>query len=63
MGVGFRPNCMLTAIQFDNQMSIGAKEIDDEAVDGKLPPEFPAAKAAITQTKPKQSFGVSLIAA
>jgi hypothetical protein len=43
---------MLAAIEFDDEMSVGAKEIDDKAVDGELSSEFPSTKAAITQTKP-----------
>jgi hypothetical protein len=43
---------MLTAVQFDDEMWISTKEIDDKAIDRELSSEFPTAKAAITQAKP-----------
>jgi hypothetical protein len=55
--------CVLTAVEFDDQVSIGAKEIDDEAIDGTLTPKFPSAETAITQAKPKYAFYVRLITA
>jgi len=61
--VGFRSNGMLTAIQFDDEMSIRAKEVDNKPVDGELSSEFTAAEPAVTQTKPQRSFCIRLIAA
>jgi hypothetical protein len=49
---------MLTAVQFDNEMGVSAKEVDDITVDRELPPEFPAIQAPITQTKPQYSFRI-----
>jgi len=43
---------MLPTVEFDEQMSIRAKEIDNKSVDWELPSEFPACKPAITQAKP-----------
>ena len=54
---------MLTAIQFDDEMSIRAKEVDNKPVDGELSSEFTAAEPAVTQTKPQRSFCIRLIAA
>jgi hypothetical protein len=51
-------SCMLTAVQFDNEMGVSAKEVDDITVDRELPPEFPAIQAPITQTKPQYSFRI-----
>jgi hypothetical protein len=45
--VGFCPNRMLTAVQFDDQASVGTKEIDNESVDWKLSSEFPTAKTTV----------------
>jgi hypothetical protein len=38
---------MLSAIEFNDQMRIGAAEIDDEAVDRKLPSELPTIETAV----------------
>jgi hypothetical protein len=40
--IGVRSNCMLTAIQFDDEMRVSTKEVDDITVDRELPPKFPA---------------------
>jgi len=39
---------MLSTVEFDDQMSVRTKEVDNKSVDGKLSSEFPAAQAAIT---------------
>ncbi|MGA8497241.1 MAG: hypothetical protein WB764_17275, partial [Xanthobacteraceae bacterium] len=54
---------MLTAIQLDNEVRVGAKEIDNKAIDWELSSKFPAAEPGITQTKPQHSFRIRLIAA
>jgi len=54
---------MLTAVQFDNEMRVSTKEVDNKPVDRELPPKFPAAQAAITQAKPQCSLRISLLAA
>jgi hypothetical protein len=56
-------NGVLAAIQLDDEVSIGAKEVDDKTVDGELSSELPAGKPAVTQTKPQRSFRIRLIAA
>ena len=61
--ISFRSNAVLTTIQFDDEMGVGAKEVDNKAVDWELSFELPAAQAAITQTKPQHSFHIRLIAA
>jgi hypothetical protein len=61
--VGLRLHGMLPAVEFNDQMRIGAAEVDDEAIDRKLPSEFPTAETAVAQPKPQQTLGVCLIAA
>ena len=61
--VSFCSNCMLPAIELNDEMCIGTEEIDDKTVDGKLPSKFPSAKTTIAKTKPQHAFGVRLIAA
>ena len=63
MRIRLRSNGMLTAIQLDDEVSIGAKEVDNKTVDWKLPSEFPARQPAITQAKPQYSFRIRLTAA
>jgi len=53
---------MLPAIDFDDQLSVGAKEINDEAIDRYLSLEFPSIEPAIAQAKPQHALGVGLIA-
>jgi hypothetical protein len=43
---------MLAAIQFDNQPSVGAKEINDVGPNWDLPAPFPAGQATIAQLAP-----------
>jgi len=43
---------VLSAIDFDDQLSIGTKEIHDEAIDRYLPFELSSIKSAIPQAKP-----------
>jgi hypothetical protein len=38
--IGLGLNCMLPAVELDDEMSLGATEIDDKSVDRKLPSEF-----------------------
>jgi hypothetical protein len=38
---------MLPAVEFDNQTSRQATEVDDEGTDGLLPPKFVTRKLAI----------------
>jgi hypothetical protein len=62
LSVGLCLNRVLAAVDFHNQASIGTKEIDDEAINGKLSPKFPPAKTAIPQAKPKRALRISLVA-
>jgi hypothetical protein len=61
--VGFRLHGMLSAVELNDQVRIGAAEVDDEAVYGKLPSEFPTADTTVAQPKPQHAPGVCLIAA
>ena len=58
---GFGSDWCLTAVDFDDQVSIGAKEVDDEAIDRELSPKFPSAKTAIARAKPRRALGIRLI--
>jgi len=49
---------VLAAVQFDDQLGLAAKEIDNEAVNGDLSPEFPATELAIANEAPKLRFGL-----
>jgi hypothetical protein len=49
---------MLPAINFDDEFSVGAYEIDDVSVDRDLSLQFPTRKAAIEQAEPQQALGV-----
>jgi len=53
---------VLPAIEFNDQVCIGAKEIDNKSVDRKLSSKFPPCETAITQAKPKYALSVRLIA-
>jgi len=46
---GVQLDGVLAAIEFDYQFGVGAEKVDREAVDRRLPPEFPAIKLAIAQ--------------
>jgi hypothetical protein len=54
---------VLTAIELNDQMSVGAKEIDNKAIDGELPSKFPSAKTAVAQAQPQHALCIRLIAA
>jgi hypothetical protein len=53
---------VLSAIDFDDQLSLCTQEIDDVSVDGYLSLEFQSSKSAVSQTKPQQPLGIRLIA-
>jgi hypothetical protein len=40
-------NRMLAAIQFDNEMRVSTKEVDDISIDRELPPKFRAVQATV----------------
>jgi hypothetical protein len=52
--------CMLAAIEFDDQSSFQANEIDDVTPDGVLPLEFVSVQTAIANLLPEFSLGVRL---
>jgi hypothetical protein len=60
VAVPFSLLVMLTAVDFDDELRLGADEIDDVSVDRDLPLEFPTGEAAVTQAKPQQALGVGL---
>src|SRR5437763_1647487 len=52
---------MLSAIDFDDDLSVRAQEVHDVSVDRYLSLEFPSAKPAISQAKPQDPLGICLI--
>jgi len=54
---------MLATVEFDDEMRVGTKEIDDITIDRKLSSEFPPEKPAVAETKPQQPLRIRLIAA
>jgi len=61
--IGALSNGMLSAIKLNDQMRVGAKEIDNEPIDWTLPSKFPTSETPIAQSEPKCPFGICLIAA
>jgi hypothetical protein len=43
---------MLPAIDFDDELPVGAEEIDDVSVDRDLSLEFPTGKSALAKAEP-----------
>ncbi len=54
---------MLTAIEFDDDESLGCAEIDDEVADSYLAPELDSVQAVRAQMTPEDSLGIGLITA
>jgi hypothetical protein len=52
---------MLSAIDFDHQLGVQAKEVDDVRLDGLLPPKLRPGESAIAQVVPKDILGIRLI--
>jgi hypothetical protein len=52
---------MLSAVNLDDEPSIGTEEVADKSIDWHLSLEFPSVKPAITQAKPQHALGISLI--
>ena len=50
---------MLTAISFNDEVMLGAGEIDDEIADRMLPAKPVAGQTAIAQNRPESPLGVS----
>ena len=61
--VGRYLHSMLSAADFNDQMSISAAEIDNKTADGKLSAEFPTGQTAIARPEPQCAFCVGQIAA
>src|SRR5262245_32744550 len=55
---------MLPAIDFDDELPVGAEEVDDVSIDWDLPLEFPTGEAAVAQAKPERArrFGCDAVA-
>jgi hypothetical protein len=49
---------VLTAIDFDHQLVLGAGEVDYKVADRVLPAEFVAQQPAISQSRPHSPFGI-----
>jgi hypothetical protein len=49
---------VLTAIDFDHQLVLGAGEVDYEVADRVLPAEFVTRQPAISQSGPHSPFGI-----
>jgi hypothetical protein len=62
IGIAISVLIMLTAIDFYNELSVGAKKVDYKSIDRHLSLEFRAAKSTIPQTEPKHTLGIRLIA-
>jgi len=54
---------VLSTIQLDDQLCVGAAEIDNKSVERHLSPEFQAAEAVAAQSEPQRSFGIGLLPA
>ncbi|GAB1717979.1 MAG: hypothetical protein NTAFB05_30210 [Nitrobacter sp.] len=53
-------NRVLAAIQFDDELTAGAAEIDHESVDRHLPLELPSAESSIAKPEPERTLGIRL---
>jgi hypothetical protein len=54
---------VLTAVKFHDQFGIRTEEVDDKAIDRRLPLELPSGQAAITESKPQQTLCIRLMVA
>lgn len=54
---------MLIAIQFDDQRSFATGEINNEALDRKLPNKLESVEATVAKIAPKPHLGIGLILA
>ena len=50
---------MLTAIDFDNEVCFGTKEIDDERANRLLPPEAESAELLVADARPESLLCIS----
>jgi hypothetical protein len=51
---------MLTAVELDDQATLGTAEVDDERPDRMLTPDLDAHESPITQTRPQATLRVRL---
>jgi hypothetical protein len=54
---------VLTAVDFDNEPSLKAHEVEDGIFERMLSPEFVSAELGMTQPLPKQALGIGHVAA
>jgi len=50
--------CMLAAISLDNQVMLGAREVDDERANGVLAPELEPYQTPAAQCRPEATLGI-----
>jgi hypothetical protein len=62
-GIGVCANGVLSAVNFDNEVRIGAEEVDNVSGDRHLALEFPTVESAIAHVKPQCAFRISRITA
>jgi hypothetical protein len=61
--LGLGKTIMHSAIEFDDESQFGAVEVDDEALEYRLPPEFEAQTAPLAKELPRQSLRLGLVLA
>src|SRR6266540_3590226 len=61
--IGLTLNCVLPAVQFDDELYFGTTEVGDEWPDGMLAPDLGPGELPITQPPPERSLGIRLVAA
>jgi hypothetical protein len=52
---------VLATVELDNELCVGAKEIDHKPIDWDLPLEFPSIEPPIAQAEPQLALGIGLI--
>lgn len=62
-GEGQTSSCVLAAINFDDEVSLPAYEVDNERSNRLLTNELESAETSITQCEPQFAFRIGLIAA
>jgi hypothetical protein len=60
---GLGKTIMHSAIEFDDESQFGAVEVDDEALEYRLPPEFEAQTSPLAKEFPRQILRFSLFRA
>jgi hypothetical protein len=54
---------MLSAVNFDDEISVAAHEVDNKGADCFLTDEFESSQTAVAQREPELAFGVGLLTA